>query len=129
KQPLAREDQLAFFVLPDVELGIDAFVSRGEVVALDDIEKELIARHGKRSVERYDQKRAYLRRLYAALRGKRESVTEREAMAAARAFSRFMAYKPVSSITQFVADEVLERRDLGDAVRAVSSQLKTIHEM
>lgn len=129
KLPLAREDQLAFFVLPDVELGIDAFVSQGQVVLIDDVEKTLIARHGKRSVERYDQKRAYLRRLYAALRGKRESVTEREAMAAARAFSRFMAYKPVSSITQFVADEVLERRDLGDAVRAVSSQLKTIHEM
>jgi len=43
-----------------------------------------------------------------------------EAMAAARAFSRFMAYKPVSSINQFVADEVLERKDLGEAVRSVS---------
>jgi hypothetical protein len=67
--------------------------------------------------------------LYAALRGKRDSVSEREAMHAARAFSRFMAYKPVSSISQFVADEVLERKDLGDAVRSVSSQLKTIHDM
>jgi len=129
KQPLAREDQLAFFVLPEVELGLDAFIVGQQVVLLDDIEKTLIARHGKRLVERYDQKRAYLRRLYAALRGKRESVTEREAMAAARAFSRFMAYKPVSSISQFVADEVLERKDLGDAVRSVSSQLKTIHDM
>lgn len=129
KQPLAREDQIVFFLLPGVELGLDAFVVKQQVVLLDDIEKSLIARHGKRSVERYDQKRAYLRRLYAALRGKKESVAEREAMAAARAFSRFMAYKPVSSITQFVADEVLERKDLGEAVRSVSSQLKTIHDM
>ncbi len=129
KQPLAREDQLAFFVLPGTELGLDAFIAKREVVLLDDIEKSLVARYGKRSVERYDQKRIYLRRLYAVLRGKKDSVTEREAMAAARAFSRFMAYKPVSSITQFVADEVLERKDLGDAVRSVSSQLKTIHDM
>src|SRR5690606_14129790 len=103
KQPLAREDQLAFFVRPGTELGLDAFIAKREVVLLDDIEKSLVARYGKRSVERYDQKRIYLRRLYAVLRGKKDSVTEREAMAAARAFSRFMAYKPVSSITQFVA--------------------------
>lgn len=129
KQPLARDDQIAFFVLPGVELGFDAFVAKQQTILLDELEKSLIARHGKRAVERYDQKRAYLRRLYAALRGKKESVAEREAMAAARAFSRFMAYKPVSSITQFVADEVLERRDLGEAVRSVSGQLKTIHDM
>lgn len=129
KQPLAREDQIVFFVAPSVELGLDAFIVKQEVVLLDDIEKTLIARHGKRAIERYDQKRAYLRRLYAALRGKKDSVAEREALAAARAFSRFMAYKPVSSITQFVADEVLERKDLGEAVRSVSGQLKTIHDM
>lgn len=133
KQALAREDQIVFFVLQGVELDIGAFmIERGgarHVVLLDEIQQKLIAGHGKRVVERYDQKRAYLRRLYAALRGKRDSVAEREAMAAARAFSRFMAYKPVSSINQFVADEVLDRKDLGEAVRSVSSQLKTIHAM
>jgi energy-coupling factor transporter ATP-binding protein EcfA2 len=133
KQPLAREDQLVFFVLPGIELDIGAFVrergSERHVILLDDVQNELIRRYGKRAVERYDQKRAYLRRLYAALRGKRDSVTEREAMAAARAFSRFMAYKPVNGINQFVADEVLERKDLGEAIRAVSGQLKTIHAM
>ena len=65
----------------------------------------------------------------ARLRGKNDSVSEREALAAARAFSRFMAYKPISSINQFVGDEVLDRKDLGEAVRSVSSQLKTIHGM
>lgn len=129
KLPLAREDQLAFFILPGIELGLDAFIVQQQVVLLEDVEKLLVTRHGRRALERYDQKRAYLRRLYAALRGRKESVAEREAMAAARAFSRFMAYKPVSSISQFVAEEVLERRDLGEAVRSVSSQLKTIHEM
>lgn len=133
KQPLAREEDLAFFILPSVEVTLDMFIEErdGErhVVRLERIQEALIARCGRRAVERYDQKRAYLRRLYAALRGKRDSVTEREALAAARAFSRFMAYKPVTGINQFVADEVLERKDLGDAIRSVSSQLKTIHGM
>ncbi len=133
KQSLAREDQIMFLVLPGIQLTSDVLIASRQgmqqVVLLDELEKSLLTRFGKRAVERYDQKRAYLRRLYGALRGKRDSVSEREAMAAARAFSRFMAYKPVSSITQFVADEVLERRDLGEAVRSVSSQLKTIHAM
>lgn len=133
KHVLAREDQLTFFIVTGIELCQDAFIEQqagtAHVVLLDNLEKSLISRFGKRVIEAYPQKRAYLRRLYGALRGKRDSVTEREAMAAARAFSRFMAYKPVNSITQFVADEVLERKDLGDAVRAVSSQLKTVHVM
>ena len=133
KQALAREDQVVFFVLQGVELDLDAFTrkSAGElhVITIDEIQQTLLKGFGKRAVERYDQKRAYLRRLYGALRGKRDSVAEREAMAAARAFSRFMAYKPVTSINQFVAEEVLERKDLGDAIRSVSSQLKTIYAM
>jgi len=133
KQALAQEDQSLFLILPGVELGIDDFIKSREgvshVTQLDEIQAQLVARLGKRVVEQYPQKRAYLRRLYGALRGKNDSVSEREALAAARAFSRFMAYKPVSSINQFVADEVLDRKDLGEAVRSVSSQLKTIHGM
>jgi len=134
KVPVAREDELMLMVLPGVELDLNALVhERGgtqHVVLLEQLQRTLVERHGKRNVELYDnKKRAYLRRLYGALRGLRDAVTEREAMAAARAFSRFMAYKPVSSISQFVAEEVLERRDLGEAVRSVSGQLKTIHAM
>jgi energy-coupling factor transporter ATP-binding protein EcfA2 len=133
KQAVAQEDQSLFLILPGVELGLEDFIKSragvAHVTQLDDIQAQLVARLGKRLVEKYDQKRAYLRRLYGALRGKNDSVSEREAMAAARAFSRFMAYKPISSINQFVADEVLDRKDLGEAVRSVSSQLKTIHGM
>jgi len=130
---LAREDQVVFFVLPTVELRAEDLQRKEgkerRWLLLDDVQGVLVARFGKRVVERYDQKRAYLRRLYGALRGKNDSVSEREALAAARAISRFMAYKPVSSIHQFVADEVLERKDLGEAIRSVSAQLKTIHGM
>ncbi len=41
-----------------------------------------------------------------------------EAMNAARTFSRFMAYKPVKSINGFIANEILEAKDLGDASAA-----------
>ena len=133
RQAVAQEDQSLFLILPGTELGVGDFIQSRDgvshVVQLDVIQSQLVARLGKRAVERYDHKRAYLRRLYGALRGKSDTVTEREALAAARAFSRFMAYKPISSINQFVSDEVLDRKDLGEAVRSVSSQLKTIHGM
>jgi energy-coupling factor transporter ATP-binding protein EcfA2 len=133
KQPTAREEPPLFFILPGIQLSLEDFVKqRGDVkhvVLRDEIQEALIKRYRKSVVERYDQKRAYLRRLYAALRGKRDSVTEREAMTAAKAFSRFMAYKPISGINAFVAEEVLERKDLGEAIRSVSGQLKTIHAM
>jgi chromosome segregation ATPase len=132
-QTSARHDEAVFFILPGEQLGLGHFQREDKVgryvVPLDQIQGHLITEFGKRAVERYDTKKAYMRRLYGALRGRADSVTEREAVAAARAFSRFMAYKPVSSINQFVAEEILERKDLGEAIRTVSSQLKTIHAM
>ncbi len=132
-QTVARQDEAVFFILPDVELSLAELQQEVEgqhyVIPLDQLPNHLASRFGKRSVERYDTKKGYLRRLYAALRGRGEQVAEREAVAAARAFSRFMAYKPISGINQFVAEEILERRDLGEAIRTVSGQLKTIHGM
>src|SRR5690606_11822371 len=74
-------------------------------------------------------KKQYLRRFYAAIRGRTDAVSEREAMNAARAFSRFMAYKPVRGINAFVGQEILEQKDLGEAIRTVSDLMKTISGM
>lgn len=132
-QATARQDEAVFFILPGVELTLGHLQREDKVgpyiTPLDQLPGHLVTEFGKRGVERYDTKKGYLRRLYAALRGRSEQVTEREAVAAARAFSRFMAYKPVSSINQFVADEILDRRDMGEAIRTVAAQLKTIHSM
>lgn len=132
-QQVARQDNAVFFVLPGEQLGLAHFVREDKagkyVVPLDGLQALLIQEFGKRRVEKYDTKKAYLRRLYGALRGRADAVAEQEAVAAARAFSRFMAYKPVQSIDRFVADEILEHKDLGEAIRSVSSQLKTIHAM
>ena len=132
-QKVARQDDAFFYILPGEQLFLNHLVREDKagryVTPLDQLHTLLIKEFGINAVEKYDTKRAYLKRLYGVLRGLRDSVTEQEAMAAARAFSRFMAYKPVSSINKFVADEILERKDLGEAIRSVSSQLKTIHAM
>ncbi len=132
---VARQDGALFLILPGQELAMEDLVREEgvdqpkKVASLDRLTADLTKRLGRSGVERYDTKRGYLRRLYGALRGRDDAVPEAEAIAAARAFSRFMAYKPVQGIDRFVADEILERRDLGEAIRSVSSQLKTIHAM
>ncbi len=132
-QQVARQDDLLFLILPGEELALSHFVrddgTTKYIMPLDRIQNLLIREFGQRRVQKYDTKKTYLRRLYAALRGQHDSVSEAEATAAARAFSRFMAYKPVRSINDFVAQEILERKDLGEAIRAISGQLKTIHAM
>ncbi len=133
KQAVARQDEAAFFILPGVELTLGHLQREDKsgryITPLNHLPGHLATEFGKRAVERYDTKKGYLRRLYAALRGRDDQVSEHEAVAAARAYSRFMAYKPVNSINQFVAEEILERRDLGEAIRTVAGQLKTIHAM
>lgn len=132
-QPVARLDEQMFLIVPGEALSLGDFVKEypdgRHVVPLAQCHKLLATRLGARQIEKFDTKRGYLCRLYGALRGKRTAVSEREAMHAARAFSRFMAYKPVNSIHEFVAQDILEKRDQGEVIRNVSALLKTIHGM
>ncbi|GAB3106658.1 AAA family ATPase [Aestuariicella hydrocarbonica] len=133
QQKVARLDDSQFFILPDVSLSLVDLVKEDKggryVLPMDRVYTLLRKQFGVGAVEKYDKKKAYLCRLYGVLRGRRDAVSEREAMNAARAFSRFMAYKPIKGIDEFVAQEVLEPRDLGDAIRDVSAMLKRIHNM
>ncbi len=132
-QAQARQDELFFVVIPGEQLSLSHFVKTQadgkHVVSTTDIATLLKKEFGSKAVEVYDKKGAYLRRLYGALRGRRDAVSDREAKHAARTFANFMAYKPVKSITEFVAREILEPKDLGDAIRNVSELMKTIHQM
>ncbi|MFK4754330.1 ATP-binding protein [Oceanobacter antarcticus] len=140
-QPIARQNDIQFYIVAGEQLTLSDFLQddldgNRLVVPLNRLKQWLGNRltGGKDSattlnIEQYDTKKQYLRRLYGALRGRFDAVGEREAINAARTFSRFMAYKPVKSINGFVANEILEARDLGDAIRSVSDLMKTIHAM
>lgn len=133
QQRVARLDDCHFYILNDVELSLKDLLkeekSHKYVLPLDRLYASLRRQFGQDQVEKYDKKKSYLCRFYGALRGRKDAVSEREAMNAARAFSRFMAYKPIKGIDEFVANEVLEFRDLGEAIRTVSAMLKRIHTM
>ena len=132
-QAQARQDELFFMVIPGEQLSLSHFVKSypdgKHVVPVTEVATLLKKEYGSKAIEVYDKKGAYLRRLYGALRGRRDAVSDREAKHAARTFANFMAYKPVKSITEFVAREILEPKDLGDAIRNVSELMKTIHQM
>ncbi len=129
----ARQDDLLMMIVPGEMLHLSHLVREypdgRHAVPLPDLPNLLRQEFGKKAVETYDKKGAYLARLYGALRGKRDAVSGREARNAARTFAGFMAYKPVKSIDQFVADEVLEARELGDTIRRIRDLLRTVHGM
>lgn len=133
QQKVARLDVADFYILSDVALSLQDLLKQEKthkyVVPIDKIYAALRRQFGHEQVEKYDKKKSYLCRLYGILRGKKDAVSEREAMNAARAFSRFMAYKPIKGIDEFVANEILEYCDLGEAIRNVSAMLKRIHTM
>jgi hypothetical protein len=129
----ARQSELLLMIVAGEMLSFSDFVDEEadgrHAVALTDLPNRLQRVFGKAVVEIYDKKGAYLARLYGALRGKRDAVSQREAKNAARTFARFMAYKPVVSIDQFVAEEVLEPHELGDTIRRIRDMLRTVHGM
>ena len=120
-------------IVPGEMLSLSDFVHEHvdgkHTVPITDIANQLRRQFGKKAVETYDKKGAYLARLYGALRGKRDAVSRNEARNAARTFARFMAYKPVESINQFVASEVLEPHDMGDTLRRIRDLMRTVHGM
>ena len=129
----ARQHELLLMIVPDEMLSLSHFVRDGEdgrhVVPVTELPTLLRRQFGKTGVEVYERKSAYLARLYGALRGRSDAVPVREAKNAARTFANFMAYKPVRSIDQFVAEEVLEARDFGDTIRRIRDLLRTVHGM
>jgi len=129
----ARQDELLFLIIPGHELSLSHFVKEERsgkyVVPMTEIAQTLKMQLGKNAVELYDKKGNYLKRLYGAFRGFPGAVSDREAKHAARTFSNFMAYKPVKSISEFVANQILEPKEISDDIRQVSDLMKTIHGM
>lgn len=129
----ARQDELLLMIVPGEMLSLSHFIRDQDgsrhVLPVTDLANLLRRQFGRQQVETYDRKSAYLGRLYGALRGKSDAVSSREAKNAARTFANFMAYKPVKSIDQFVAGEVLDPRDFGDTIKRIRELLRTVHGM
>ena len=129
----ARQEEIKFLILPGHELALSHFIREEKtgksVITITEIDQSLQIQLGKKAVEVYDKKGQYLRRLYGAFKGASSAVSDREAKHAARTFSNFMAYKPVKSISDFVAIQILEPKDISDDIRQVSDLMKTIHGM
>lgn len=133
-QRQARLQDSVYFIAMGVQLTLDhfirEFVDGKHVVPITDINGLLSHEYGAQAIEKYDTKKNYLGRFYGALRGMPGRVSDREAMSAAKAFSGFMAYKPdKKGIHHFVANEIMEKKDQGEAIRSVSGLMKNIHAM
>ena len=132
-QRQARQVQLFFMILPDCQLSLSDFVQQKDqhqhVIPVDRILAQLQKHLPDQKIAVFDKKGPYLRKLYAALRGRSVSLSDREAKHAAKTFANFMAYKPVKSIHDFVAREILEPRDLSDDIKQVSELMRIIHSM
>lgn len=81
-QKQARLDELMFLVLPGEQLSLSHFVKTypdgKHIVPITDIVTLLKKEYGSGAVEQYEKKGAYLRRLYGALRGRKDAVSDRE---------------------------------------------------
>lgn len=136
RRSIAKEVDARFYILPfrrSLDIGDFIDAANKKIIPLEKLRshfQNLFAKSSATScIEEYTSKKSYLSRLYGALRGQHTALSEREAHHAARAFSRFMAYKPVASINEFVASEILDKKDLGEAIQQISSMMKTIHGM
>jgi len=81
-------------------------------VALKDLYLQLQHRLqvGPETVQRFEQKDAYLQHLYGALMGK-TAVSEAESIRAAKSIVKAMAYKELGNVNDLVRDEILEPHD------------------
>jgi energy-coupling factor transporter ATP-binding protein EcfA2 len=81
-------------------------------VALKDLYLQLQHRlqAGPETVQRFEQKDAYLQHLYGALMGK-TAVSEGESVRAAKSIVKAMAYKELGNVNELVRDEILEPHD------------------
>lgn len=129
-----KDEGIQLLVVEGHAIGIADLV-RGEegamtvVVPTESALRHLRERYGDRAVSDFgDRKTAYLSKLYGLLRS-RPSVSSTEAEKAARTFSRFMAYKPIESIDEFVRTQILEPRDMSSEIDNIADGMRKIRDL
>jgi len=128
KRRTPRTESIHLLAVENQAISIDDLIlerdaSRLKIVPPDDALNWLRRRYNSETViinDFNDNKKNYLNKLYGLLRGK-SGVSTQESEQAARAFSKFMAYKPIDDINSFVRTEVLEKHDIRQALNNISS--------
>ncbi len=129
----AKEEELAFAVVRSFHLDITHLQTQDPSGRQHIVPVKQLSTHFKRTYPQYPLevargKEDYLCKLYGAFRGQ-NSVSKIEARGAAKALSKFMVYKKLDNLDDFVRRDILEPHDLSDAIRQVSSMMRTINEM
>lgn len=130
----SREEQTRLVVVEGHGIGLSDLIAAREAgmirpVPTDAVVTALRQRYGDACVNDFsDNKSAYLCKLYGLLRG-RPSVSTDEAEKAARTFSRFMAYKPIESIDNFVRTQILEARDMAAEIDNIAGMMRKVQEL
>ena len=127
----AKEEALKFFIVEGQTLGCRDLALKddlSEVVAVDKAYNHLRLRYGS-GVSRYDDKGSYLQRLYGLFLGRSNTATQIEVHAAAKAFSRSIAYREIGSVDELVKTEMLSERDMGEQIAQIMSIIRSVDEL
>jgi energy-coupling factor transporter ATP-binding protein EcfA2 len=132
----AEQSRLGLYLARGNALIIDDFLrdapsadTKTHVVDVREFWPHMQRKFGREAVDYFgDDKGDYLRALYGAFRGQLH-VPEGEALRAARAIVKAMAYKPVGSIDDLVKGELLDEQDLSEDLRKVGDLLRDIREL
>lgn len=130
---IAKEDELLLAVVRSASLSVqDLFVcdeqGQKQVIPVNMLAVHFKLNHAAMKFEIARGKEDYLCQLYGALRGQ-TNVSRVEARNAAKALSRFMVYKPLKDLDIFVRTEILDPQDISEAIRQVSTMMRSINGM
>ena len=124
KRLLVVEDHL----LNDADFVLSRENRQLKLVQIDAIYDHLRVRYGSAVSDFADSHKSYLSMLYGKLRG-RTSVNSEQAERAARTFARFMAYKPIDSVDEFVRNDILERMDISADIAHIRTLIHDVNEL
>lgn len=136
KKRTPRTESVHLLTVEGKAINIDDFILEQDahspqIVPPDDIFNQLRRRYGETVIinDFNDNKKNYLNKLYGLLRSLKRGVSTQESEQAARAFSKFMAYKPIHDINNFVREEILEQQDSKRALDRISNLLAYFDEL
>jgi len=127
----AKEESLRFFIVEGQSLCCADFALNNdftEVISAEKAHNHLRIRYGMAAVVKYDDKGSYLSRLYGLFTG-RPHAPDTDVRAAARAFSRSISYREISSVDELVKTEMLVERDFGEEISQIMAIIRRVEEL